>query len=276
MSIVLWLGLVITLLVGDEQDVPRLENCLLLIGDSVADGSAVFEVPGHGFPVIQTTPFSAVLDAALHERGALHIGVYDLTVGAASLTGNLPYMDTPAYAFALAQPCRFVVLFPWLNELGTAGEAYVRELADFAAAFQQPGRTIILLNYYRPVISPLGERIYEGNITLERVTQANDALAAACAPEGALAAVVCIDVTGLYPGDDHVLSTLDRATYMALGYAPVNPDDAGLLAAYWNTRPEGLITGDGVHLNEAGKQTLAAALLDQLAASDALTLPVSR
>src|SRR5690606_26500078 len=78
----------------------ELEDCILIIGDSIPAGHAVSEVPGFGFPVLVSEPFSRVLDRFYNEINITHIGIYNLAVGASSLspTSEIRYQDTMQYA----------------------------------------------------------------------------------------------------------------------------------------------------------------------------------
>ncbi len=260
----------------------ELEDCMLIIGDSVAYGSAVFEVPMQGFPVIQTPPFARFVDRALHDAGAYHLGVYDLSVEASSLTGTLPYTTTLEYVFALAQRCELVVIFPWLNELRTilddnSTSRFISTITLFVNTFRQVNvdNTIVMMNYYPTMTSALGERIYEGSITNETVLRANLALADACSSAGLIGnigGVVCMDIFSLFPDFSHVFTTLDRATFDVSGYRPVLPEQSNLLDIFWRENPNGVIRGDGVHLNDIGKQRLADALINMIMDYDATLL----
>ncbi|MEQ8671639.1 MAG: hypothetical protein RLP44_25555 [Aggregatilineales bacterium] len=251
-------------------------DCFMLVGDSIPGGSAVFEVPGQGFPVLQTPPFAEFFDIAVHDVGAYHLGIYDLSVEASSLTGTLPYTTTPAYQFALTNACRYVVIFPWLNELrGMVSESYITPyiglVANFVSTFRQANAEsiIVLMNYYPTATSLLGDRIYEGSVSPTTIQRANTALSVACAPDGLIGLienVYCMDISTLYSSDTHVSTTLDRTTYSDFGYSTVNEADSALIDIYWSENPEGLIFGDGVHLNETGKQILADALINQFTA----------
>ena len=260
--------------INAQDNIESLDNCIMVIGDSVARGTAVFEVPGRGFPVIQTMPFSRFLDATLNEYGAYHIGVYDLSVAEASLAGALPYTTTPEYRFGLTQNCRFVVIFPWLNELSRLANpdfsaSTMGLLASFVNGFRQANlnSTIILINYYSVATSSLGNMIYEGSITADSIRIANEAINSACGANGminAIGGVSCMDIASLYSGDEHVFTSLDRNSYAELEYTVLREEDVPLIDFYWQETPDGLIFGDGVHLNHIGKTLLADALANHL------------
>lgn len=258
------------------------QACIALIGDSMVEGSTVFEVPGQGFPVIETPSIAVYMEVALREIGNNQLAVYDFSVGASSLTGQVPYTALPEYHVAQAEACQFVVIFPWINDLRGMSdpdfpESYVPTLAEFAGAFQTDTNTVIVMTYYMPVPSSLAEMIYNGSITPENVTALNDAILADCAPDGAFADVTCMDISELYTNEDadvddtegideedaadYVMTTVDRTTYQQFGYRTARIDDADLLDTYWRDNPTGSINGDGVHLSENGKAILVEALL---------------
>ncbi|MEQ8677098.1 MAG: hypothetical protein RLP44_29640 [Aggregatilineales bacterium] len=253
-------------------------DCILIIGDSVAHGSAVFEVPGQGFPIIQTQPFAEFVDTALHDIGAYHLGVYDLSVEASSLTGTLPYTTTPEFRFAQTQNCQYIVILPWMNELrGMVNENFALPftalLADFISSIRQENDTsqIVMMNYYPTATSELGDRIYESSISTTTIQQANTALATACAPAGVLGEIdnlACMDIAPLYSRNEHVFTSIDRTTYFENQYSVLRGEGSELLEIYWRENPNGLIYGDGVHLNEIGKRIMAEALMQELLSLD--------
>lgn len=248
---------------GNAQPV---ENCIVIVGDSIPHGTAVFEVPGHGFPVIQTRPFSFFLHDVLQSIHALYVGVYDLSAPATALTGESPYAATPQYAMALTRSCRFVVIFPWLIELRSLNldpeRSYIDHLVELVGAFQaaSPQSQIVVMNYYPVVTTTLGDTIYGGSVTQESVTLVNQMLSEACAG-GVLAGVSCMDISGLFLDGSHVFTSLSQEQYVTAAYSPVNVEDTTMLELFWAEQPEGVILGDGVHLNAQGKAQLAEALV---------------
>lgn len=280
---------------GQSESFAALERCITIVGDSTARGTAVVEVPGHGFPVIQTDPFAYALDDALREADALHIGIYDYSVEAVGLTGERVYSVTAEYDFALRSPCRYVVIFPWLNELPAATDpaarvaaqdATIAALSRLVIAFRSasPAAHIVLLSYYSVPVTSLGQTIYAERIQPDNIASMNQRLFTDCAPEGALGMLgnlTCLDIDtplrAAFPdpvAGGYTLDALTQPAFEAAGYTPLDEAGVGMLAAYWGDNPDGAIRGDNVHLNAAGKAALAEALLAALMPGDVDTFVV--
>jgi hypothetical protein len=67
----------------------------------------------------------------------------------------------------------------------------------------------------------------------------------------------------LFEGLDnaHVVLGASREDVLNFIYEPIPPDVLPLFEVYWRDNPQGLVYGDGVHLNAFGKALLSEAIL---------------
>lgn len=254
-----------------------LEDCILIIGDSIPAGQAVSRVPGYGFPVIVSEPFSHVLDTYYNELGITHMGIYNLSVGASSLgTGsNVRYFDTPQFDFAITKRCQFVVIFPFINDLPnstdtTAVNNHIQRLEQLIAALQSnsPQTQVLVLDYYRVVVTELGERVYGNTISPPVIGAMNQNLSAACTPTDLLGArrnVTCFHIEPyLLPLDDVLMRSITQTQFYAEGFYADDGQGQAWLTEFWGNNPNSPIDVDGVHLNSNGKRRLAIAVHNAL------------
>jgi len=255
------------------------EDCILIIGDSIPAGQAVTQVPGYGYPVIVGEPFTNVLDTLYNQLRLTHIGIYNLSVGASSLGagGDVRYVNTPQYAYLLSKRCQFAVIFPWINDLpetsdAAAMDAHIQQLAQLADSIHQssPFTRVVVLDYYRVVVTELGQRVYGNTITPPVIGAMNQAMTAACASGGALGSrinVSCLHIEPfLFPLDDVLIQSITQAQFTAENFRAYDAQGQGWLNEYWLNNPGIAIPVDGVHLNRIGKQRLAQALHNYLQA----------
>ena len=247
-----------------------LEDCILIIGDSIPAGQAVAEVPGFGFPVIVSAPFTHVLDTYYNEQGITHIGIHNLSVGASSLGtgGNVRYFDTMQYAVAQSKRCQFAVVFPFINDLpdtpdATTIAAYIQSLWLLSTSLHT-NTQVVILDYYRVLDTELGERVYGTSITPPVIGAMNAAIAAACADNGILGAlpnVTCFPIESyLFPLDDALMRSITESQFYAEGFYAADGSGQAWLTQFWASNPNAAINVDGVHLNSTGKRRLAEAL----------------
>ncbi|MFP4321375.1 MAG: hypothetical protein ACLFTK_02880 [Anaerolineales bacterium] len=255
---------------------PQTNMCISLVGDSVAHGTVVYVVPGHGFGVLRTTPLGDYLTQALNQRGLGYLAVHDRTSSAAFLSpeGRNPYRQMEAYALLLEDNCAFTIIMPWINDMSLErADNAARHLADLALfvaelrAAHPAGRVLVLGHYYGAPSDFAAQ--HAPGYQAANIARFNDALQAACNAEGALgqqAGVFCLPIADLFADMDnaHVVQGIDRAGLLAELVEPIPADVAPLFEAYWGDNPAGLVYGDGVHLNELGKQQLADMLVETL------------
>lgn len=250
------------------------QPCITLAGDSIAHGDMVFLVPGHGFGVLRGVPLSVVMDGFLEQYGLSPYEIRDRSASAAFLSdlGRFPYSQTEDYEALLQDDCEAVVLGPWANDLSIdrdqAAAAHVQDLETFIADVQavNPDTQFLVLGFYYAQRADFVER-YSPGYTDENVALFNEALFEACT-SGALATedITCLRTDTLYEGLDyqHVVRQTSQADVLAALYEDIPADVAPFFEVFWRDNPDGLVIGDGVHLNEPGKVILAEAIVKQL------------
>lgn len=251
------------------------ENCISLIGDSVPHGEVVYIIPGHGFAILRMPPLSLILQEALNKRGLGYLEVRDRSSSAAFLSelGKNPYSETPECAALLEDRCRLTVIMPWVNDMSIpredAAAAHIEDLAAFVERLgrHNNGNHVLVLGFYYGQPSDFAKEHAPGYFD-ENITAFNDALFAACEPEGALgdfSNVTCMETAPLFtdPDNTHVALGIGREALLAALYEPIPADVQPFFETYWRTHPNAEVYGDGVHLSETGKAILAQALVDE-------------
>lgn len=259
-------------------------ECVAVVGDSVAYGTLVFEVPGFGFFVARTRPLSAVLQDTLDTSG-YDLEVRDYSVRASYLApdGSLVYATTDEYVALLEDGCRYVVINAFINDLtlrkleaGDDAEFTAKEnaaenvdvLADFigALAFARADVQIALVAYYHGQPAAFVPE-YAGDIIKIHVPAFNEAIFEACAEGGRfqkLAEVTCLDVDPVFAEMDntHVVTDVGQSLFYAILVEPVTGQAGDAFRIYWEQNPTAVVHGDGMHLSEAGKAALVGVVLE--------------
>ena len=245
------------------------ERCTSVVGDSVAQGDAVFEVSGIGFVSLRFAPLGAYLAAQFRNRGDAGMRVFNRTAAATAISApNHPsYFNTGAFAQLLADNCAYTVLVPFINDL-TGGDAssYAAALGNLAGqlASRNPNGKILVVNFYFGAPAPFALN-FAGGFSNDRVAAFNAAIAAACSGGSlALPQVRCIDISGALTGTAHLIGNMTQAEVEASLVVPPPPEHGGMLNAFWSSNPSGVLIGDGVHLSSSGKSALAAILVRQM------------
>lgn len=246
------------------------ERCTSVVGDSVAQGDAVFEVSGIGFVSLRFASVGAYLAAQFRARGDTGMRVFNRTAAATAISApNHPsYFSTGAFAQLLADNCAYTVIVPFINDL-TGGEAgsYAAALGNLAGQVAQrnPNGRILVVNFYYGAPAPFALN-FAGGFSNDRVAAFNAAIAAACSSGGlALPQVRCVDISGaLGMGTAHLVGNMTRAEVEAALVLPPSAEHGGMLNAFWSGNPNGVLIGDGVHLSSRGKSALAAILARQM------------
>lgn len=262
-------------------------ECVAVVGDSVAYGTLVFEVPGFGFFVARTSPLSAILQEQLDAAGYdLEVRDYSVPASYLSPDGSLVYATTDEYAALLEDGCRYVVINAFINDLtlrkmeaGDDAELKAEEnaaeavdvLADFigALAFARSDVQIALVAYYHGQPAAFVPE-YAGDIVDLHVPVFNEAIFEACAKGGfkgrfqKLADVTCLDVESVFAEMDntHVVTDVGQSLFYAILVEPVTGQAADAFRIYWEQNPGAVVHGDGMHLSEAGKAALVGVVID--------------
>jgi hypothetical protein len=251
------------------------KRCVAVVGDSVAHGDAVFEIPGVGYLQAQFAPVSTFI--AFRYAQPSSVNVLNRTSAAVGISsGRHPsYFNTPEYAQLIQDGCQYTVIIPWINDLSSgsdasvAGPNHVRSLATLAQtlANKNPNGKILIVNYYQGAAAPFALNSFASGFTPGNIAAFNQHIAAACSGGALLIkGVVCVDANAIFGGmgGAHVIGPVNRDTLKQLQIAPSNPEQENMVEFYFRNNPGGMLTGDGVHLSNAGKAQLAAYLVPMM------------
>jgi hypothetical protein len=234
------------------------ESCVAVAGDSVAQGGVVFEVPGQGFPVVQTWPLAELLVEA-------DIDARDYSAGAAHLTpyGRRPYIDTAEYHDLLDDECDTLVVTPWVNDLALTTPE--RHVDDLSALFEVvPHEQILLFTYY-----PVDPPAFKDDIDPADVDLFNEAILAAC---DTWEYVTCVETETLFADlldeNAHVITEVTADELDAMTFEPPEPPESDYLRVFFAANPDGVVIGDGVHLSPAAKALMVNFIVNPGEASD--------
>lgn len=239
------------------------ERCTSVVGDSVAQGDAVFEVSGIGFVSLRFASVGAYLAAQFRGRGDTGMRVLSRTAAATAISApNHPsYFNTGAFAQLLEDRCAYTVIIPFINDL-TGGDAssYAAALTNLVNQLvaRNPNSQILVVNFYFGAPAPFALN-FAGGFSDDRVIAFNAAIGAACSGALALPQVRCIDISGAL-NRSHLLGNMTRAEVEAALVVLPSTEHSHMLSAFWNGNPGGALIGDGVHLSSSGKSALAAIL----------------
>lgn len=258
---------------------PNVNDCISVVGDSMPYGHIIYKIPGYGFSTVRATPFSVVLANQLGAAGR-SLTVLDRTVPASLLwdNGRIPYRKSPEYAMLLNDRCRFTVVVPFLNDLSVGEDrpdavgAHMTDLATLVQTLNQvnPDGEILILGFYYGTPAEFVWSYAKG-YTVESVNLFNQRLFEACAPGGTLGVfgnVTCAPIENVLwaVGNGAFAGEAQEETVRASLYEPLPADGLPLFEEYWMLHPDDPIIGDGIHLSEQGKITLAQFVITQLVA----------
>lgn len=245
------------------------ENCIVIMGDSLPAGTFVALLPGTGVTVLQSERVSYLLDDALQEANLLHYGIYDLSLGASAITdpNAEPYLTSREFFLGRSLNCRYVVIFPFLNDLyisddGETGLLIYQNGLNFMLENireNSPDSNIILMNYYASTLDGAGNMTYGEDVLLEHVKAMNEAHLVSCGND---LKITCMALEQfLIPIENYVVGAISQDDYTTIGYTVRNPDEQSMLDAYWANSPNNPIYGDGLHLNPDGQAFVVQALM---------------
>jgi hypothetical protein len=125
---------------------------------------------------------------------------------------------------------------------------------------------ILLLGFYHGQPSDFAREHAPGCLP-ENIDAVNEALFAACEPDGAFTDyenVTCLESDPLVAEMDnpHVLIEATQQEVDELLNEPIPSDVAPIFEVFWRDNPDGEVIGDGVHLSDMGKNILAQSLVD--------------
>jgi hypothetical protein len=248
-----------------------------VVGDSVAHGDAVFEIPGVGYLQAQMTPVSSFIAFQYQQRGVANMDVRNRSSSAVGISsGRHPsYFDTYEYAALLQDSCQYTVIIPWINDLSSgvdasaAAPAHVARLATLVQTVigKNPNGKVLVVSYYQGAAASFALNSFASGFTAGNVAAFNGQISAACAGGPlALPQVRCIDSDPAFGGMglSYLVGPITKAEFDAAQITAANPDQANQVNFYFGSNPGGSLVGDGVHLSNAGKARLAAYLVDQM------------
>ena len=246
--------------------------CVSVIGDSVAHGDGVFEIPGTGYVKAQLAPVSAFIQQQYRQRGNTTMQVFNRSASAVGISSpNHPsFFNTVEYAQLLQDRCQYAVIVPWLNDLSSGQDPsvsaaqHIQAMSALIRALQgsAPKITILVVYYYNGGAAPFALQTFASGMTPATVAAFNQQLAGACSSGAFSAQVKCVDANAIFAdmGLNYVLGWMTKPAFDSVVTAPVT-DGANLVNAYFGANPGGSLMGDGVHLSNMGKARLAERLV---------------
>jgi hypothetical protein len=249
-------------------------RCVSVVGDSVAHGDAVFEIPGTGYLQAQFTPVSNFIALQYQGRGIADMKVYNRSSSAVGISSprHPSYFNSLEYALLLKDGCQYTLIIPWINDLssgidaGVQAPAHISQLAYLAQQVinQNPAGRIVIVNYYQAAVASFALNSFASGFTPGNVAVFNQQIAAACTG-GALALpqVTCVDVNPAFAdmGTSYLIGPVSQQDLQAMLYSPPIPEQQNMVNFYFSRNPNGMLIGDGGHLSNSGKARLAAYLV---------------
>lgn len=264
----------------DLATIPVTNPCTAVVGDSVANGGAIFEIPDTGYVRTPMAPISSMIAQQYRALGVQDkdMKVFDRSVGATGISSaNHPsYYGTPQYAQLKRDHCKFTVILPWINDLspdspdpaasapnhGTQLLALVQKLLSLT----EYGR-IIVMNYYVGNPTPFALKSFATGFKPDVITAFNQQIAAICAgPLSAFPQVTCLNINTPFAGmgTSYVVGPMTREQINPQLVSSINDQELAMYNSWADGHPGGLMRGDGVHLSRPGKQALASFLVTNM------------
>ncbi|MBE7514793.1 MAG: SH3 domain-containing protein [Anaerolineales bacterium] len=253
---------------------PKTRPCISVVGDSLAYGEVIFELPGVGFIKVKMSPFSDYIRGELETLRAPGYEVRDRSYPGTGISSpkHLSFYETSIYQDLLRDRCAFTIVLPWVNDLSSgvdpavSAEEHARRLTEFATRLLQnnPQGKIVFGNYYFGAPAPFSSAMAYG-FTPNAITLFNQSMKAACTlgELSKMPNVLCIDVAPAFQevGSRYVVGQMPRSEVDAMTTRRLTPDEQNLLEYYSRTFPGAPLNGDGIHLSSLGKRLLANYLL---------------
>ncbi len=254
--------------------------CVVVVGDSVAHGGMVFEIPAIGYVHGVSAPLSQFIEQEFQKVGITTMRGVDRAVSNTGISSrnHSSYFRTASYLNLLDDHCRYTIMLPWVNDI-TSGwppafaaphhaAALVRLVAELADG--NPGGRILVLNYYHPVLAPFALKTWAAGFVPENIDAYNREIELSCqyGTLSKLSQVICVHIDDAFTemGNDHVIGWITHDELNTDLIAPIPEEQQTLLQQYYEVHPDGLILGDGVHLSTLGKSALAAYLVSVMRA----------
>ena len=260
--------------------IPVTNPCTSVVGDSVANGGAIFEIPDTGYVRAPMAPISSMVAQQYRALGVLEkdMKVYDRSVGATGISSaNHPsYYNTPQYAQLKRDHCKFTIILPWINDLSPDSPdpaasapnhgAKLTSLVQKLLSLTEYGR-IIVLNYYVGNPTAFALKNFATGFKPDVISAFNQQIAAVCAgPLSAYTQVTCLNLNSAFVGmgTSYVVGLMTREQINPQLVSSINDQELALYNNWADGHPGGLMRGDGVHLSRPGKQALASYLVTNM------------
>lgn len=258
-----------------QEDAPVvLPNCIAVVGDSLAAGTLVVQLPGINFVTIQTRPLAVVVDDELETTPYATVPVLDFGMPAGFLSpdGLRPYRDSPSYTALMAAACDVVVMTAWNNDLRVTRDdgpaAYVQDVADLIDELRavNPTTRALIWTHFWGVPQSFVEG-YGGGITYNNSQLHRIATLEACEVDGLfyeMGRISCVDLDLVFEDEpifNVVIGTMSRSYFNSLLYGGLSEEERGYVDFFFNQNATNQAVGDGVHFTEYGKRVLARSVI---------------
>ncbi len=256
--------------------IPTTKGCVDVVGDSVAHGGAVFEIPLTGYARAPLAPVSKFIEDTYKQMGVNDLKGIDRSVSATGISAkNYPsYFDTSVYQDLLKDRCRFTIVLPWINDLSGDGDP-AQAVPDHVAALvklansvveKNPDGRVLILNYYFGAPTQFALTGFAKGFTPTNITQFNQAINESCqnGDLSKLKQVSCYDIGAAFAslGASYVVGPTTLQQLQTDLISEINKDEMALVNYYFGQHPDGQLVGDGVHLSTVGKTALAVYLVN--------------
>jgi hypothetical protein len=260
------------------------QSCVSVVGDSLAYGEVIFELPAVGYIKAKLAPFSQYIERQLTLHGVSGFTVTDRSYPGIGISSakHTPYYDIPAYPALLQDHCAYTLILPWVNDLSsgedpiTAAPNHAVKLVDMVHRLlsNTPQGKLVIVNYYQGAPAAFSIGMANG-FTPAAIQMFNEEITKLCTTGelSKIPQVICIDSATVFAeiGTAYVIGPMARQEMESLLTRPLEPKEQEMLDYYTTIKPNGQLIGDGIHLNSIGKTVLAAYLttliLDDKAAS---------
>jgi serine/threonine protein kinase len=259
---------------------PKSSNlCMTVIGDSIASGHALFQIPGSVINA-QFESLGQRIQAVYRYQSAGAVTVYNLTAPNAALgagNGNRPvFSSTSQYQQMIAARCQFTVIAPWLNDLNYArapGVSPASAAANHASRLvaltrevvaNNPTGRVVVLNYYRANPAAFALKTWNAAFTGADVDAYRQAIAGALRPGAIdLPQVIYLDPEPLLANvkPPPVVEVTSREDFEDSLVQSLDANQRGLVDNFYTSDLTGTLLGDGIHLNQNGTDMLARAVV---------------
>ncbi len=249
------------------------QPCVSVVGDSLAYGEVIFELPTVGFIKAKLAPFSQYIERQLTLHGISGLTVTDRSYPGIGISSakHTSYYDIPAYPALLQDHCAYTLVLPWVNDLSsgedpiTAAPEHAAKMVDLVHRLvsNTPQGKLLIVNYYQGAPAAFSIGMANG-FTPAAIQMFNEEITKLCTT-GELSKfpqVLCIDSQSVFAeiGTAYVIGPVSRSEMESLLIKPLDPNEQEMLDFYTKTKPNGQLIGDGIHLNSIGKTVLAAYL----------------